>query len=162
MKLDFWKSLTSLEIVLIVLLVIYIVFAIPTPDTFIPFMNSSVGFAIVVIVVIFMVYYTNPILAILSIFVGYELIRRSSYNTMNNTNNNIFSVPVVQSFPINQLEKDVIMKEMNPLQSVTLEEEVINKMAPIGIMDTATFIETSYQPLPDKTVDCAAYYKCSE
>lgn len=159
MKLDFWKSLTSLEIVLIVLLVIYIVFAIPTPDTFIPFMNSSVGFAIVVIVVIFMVYYTNPILAILSIFVGYELIRRSSYNTMNN---NIFSVPVVQSFPINQLEKDVIMKEMNPLQSVTLEEEVINKMAPIGIMDTATFIETSYQPLPDKTVDCAAYYKCSE
>jgi hypothetical protein len=53
------------------------------------------------------------------------------------------------------------MKEMNPVKSVTLEEEVIKKMAPIGIMDSTTFIETSYQPLPDKKIDCAAYFKCS-
>ena len=153
MKLDFWKTLKPLEIVLIIIFIVYIVFSIPTPVPFIPLIKSSLGLGIVVLLVIYMAFYTNPILAILSVLVAYELLRRSSVITEK-------AIPLQKYVPTQQ-KKNVVLQEMNPVQKFTLEEEVVKKMAPIGeTADATMFIETSYVPLPDKNVDCAAYYSC--
>ena len=153
MKLDFWKTLKPLEIVLILVFIVYIVFSIPTPAPFIPLIQSSLGLGIVVLLVIYMAFYTNPILAILSVLVAYELLRRSSVITEK-------SIPLQKHVPTQQ-KKNVVLQEMNPVQKFTLEEEVIKKMAPIDeTADATMFIETSYVPLPDKNLDCAAYYSC--
>jgi len=154
MNLDFWKTLKPLEIVLILVFIVYIVFAIPTPTPFIPLIQSSLGLGMVVLLVIYMAFYTNPILAILSVLVGYELLRRSSVITEK-------AIPLQKYVPTQQ-NKNIVLQEMNPVQKFTLEEEVIKKMAPIGeTADATMFIETSYVPLPDKNLDCSAYYSCN-
>jgi len=149
MKLDnFLKSVSTLEIILFIVFVIYLVFPIPTPSFLIPVIDSPLGLGVVVVITIYVFFFTTPILAILSVLVAYELLRRSSV---------ISSVeyPISPYLPT-QHKKDVIIKQMNPVKKVTLEEEVIQTMAPIGKNDTATFVETSYATLPDKKLDNVA------
>jgi len=151
MKLDnFLKSVSTLEIILFIVFVVYIVFQIPTPGFLIPVIDSPLGLGIVVVVTIYVFFYTTPILAILSVLVAYELLRRSSVLSS-------IEYPIATHFPNqSQHKKDVIIKQMNPVKKVTLEEEVIHAMAPLGKNDTATFIDTSYQTLPDKKLDNVA------
>jgi hypothetical protein len=149
MKLDnFLKSVSTLEIIVFIIFVVYLVFNIPTPRVLIPVIDSPIGLGIVVVTTIYVFFYTTPILAILSVLVAYELLRRSSV---------ISSVeyPITPYLPT-QHKKDVVIKQMNPVKKVTLEEEVIQHMAPLGKNDTATFVETSYATLPDKKLDNVA------
>ena len=83
MKFDFLKSVSPLEIFLFIVFVVYILFPINTPDFLIPIINSSFGLAIILIITLSLFFYTTPILAILSILVAYEIIRRSC-NSKNN------------------------------------------------------------------------------
>ena len=149
MKLDnFLKSISTLEIILFIVFVVYLVFQIPTPSFLIPVIDSPLGLGIVIVTTIYVFFYTTPILAILSVLVAYELLRRSSLITK-------MEYPISPYLPT-QYKKDVVIKQMNPVKKVTLEEEVIHVMAPLGKNDTATFIETSYQTLPDKKLDNVA------
>lgn len=152
MKLDnFLKSVSTLEIIVFIVFVFYLVFNVPTPRVLIPIIDSPLGLAVVVITTIYTFFYTTPILAILSVFVAYELLRRSSIK---------IKLPVFENYPIRpapiiteQPQKDVIIQQMNPVKKVSLEEEVIDQMAPLGKTDTSVFVETAYQTLPDKKMD---------
>ena len=149
MKLDnFLKSVSTLEIIVFIIFVVYLVFNIPTPGFLIPVIDSPLGLGIVVVTTIYVFFYTTPILAILSVLVAYELLRRSSVISS-------IEYPISPYLPT-QHKKDVIIKQMNPVKKVTLEEEVIQVMAPLGKNDTATFVDTSYQTLPDKKLDNVA------
>ena len=144
MKFDL-KSISPLEILLFILFVVYIVFSIPTPDFIVPFIDSPFGLGIIIIITIYLFLYTTPILAIMSIFVAYELLRRSSRVTG--------KTQIVEYTPT-QLKKDKYMKEMNPpTQVMSLEEEIIREMAPIGKSDPTTYMDTSYKPIADKVID---------
>ena len=58
-----------------------------------------------------------------------------------------------------QVKKDKYMKEMNPPTHVlTLEEEIVKEMAPIGKSDPSTYIDTSYKPIADKLIDGVALF----
>ena len=152
MKLDnFLKSVSTLEIIVFIVFVFYLVFNVPTPRVLIPLIDSPLGLAVVVITTIYTFFYTTPILAILSVFVAYELLRRSSIK---------IKLPVFENYPISpapitteQPQKDVIIQQMNQVKKVSLEEEVIDQMAPLGKTDTSVFVETAYQTLPDKKMD---------
>jgi hypothetical protein len=51
------------------------------------------------------------------------------------------------------------MKEMNPPTHVlTLEEEIVKEMAPLGKSDPSTYIDTSYKPIADKLIDGVALF----
>jgi len=146
MKFDL-KSVSPLEIFLFVLFVVYIVFSIPTPVTLVPIIDSPVGLGIVIIITLYLFLYTTPILGILSIFVAYELLRRSSKVT---------GETHILEYTPTQIKKDKYMKEMNPpTHAVSLEEEIIKEMAPIGRSDPSTYIDTSYKPIADKVIDGA-------
>jgi hypothetical protein len=71
-----------------------------------------------------MLFYTTPVLAILTVFVAYELLRRSQ-------NALVSSKGFIRHSP-SQWIKDAEMRKMNPPKETTLEEEVIGVMAPIG------------------------------
>jgi len=91
-----------------------------------------------------MLFYTTPILGVLTIFVAYELLRRSS-NGLSRA-----KVPIVRHTP-SQPKKDMEMKKMNPTVEVTLEEEVINKMAPVGKSTVSEkVVGSSYKPVNNK------------
>jgi len=149
MKFDL-KSISPLEILLFVLFVVYIVFSIPTPFFLIPLLDSPLGLGIVIITTLYLFLYTTPILGILSIFVAYEMLRRSSKVTGN--------TPIMKYTPT-QVKKDKYMKEMNPPTHVlTLEEEIVKEMAPLGKSDPSTYIDTSYKPIADKLMDGVALF----
>ena len=40
-----------------------------------------------------------------------------------------------------------------PTNSMTLEEEMVKEMAPIGKSDPSTYIDTSYKPIADKVIE---------
>lgn len=150
MKFDL-KYISPLEILLFILFVVYIVFSIPTPLFLIPLMDSPLGLGITILTTLYLFLYTTPILGILSIFVAYELLRRSSKVSEHK--------PQIMKYTPSQVKKDVYMKEMNPPTNVlTLEEEVINQMAPIGKSDPSTYIDTSYKPIADKVIEGAALF----
>jgi len=76
-----------------------------------------------------MLFYTTPILGILTVFVAYVLLYRSSSG---------------------EVKQKVKMVKMNPPKEISLEEEVINEKAPIGKGSTPDgFIESSFKPVHD-------------
>jgi len=75
--LQFKKSLHPIEITALVIFALYLVFPVKTPAPLAKIMNSIVGVLIVIGVTAYLFLNTHPAVAILYIFVAYELIRRS-------------------------------------------------------------------------------------
>ena len=136
-------SISPLEVVLFAVFVLYLIFPVPTPPFLIRYINSNISIALIIIVTLYMLLYTTPILAILTVFVAYELLRRST--------NGMLSKGVIHHSS-SQWKKDAEMREMNPPEVTTLEEEVIRVMAPIGKGEShISFSDTSsFKPNQDK------------
>jgi hypothetical protein len=153
---DTIKSFSPLELTLIIVFVLYIILPIKTPFFMAPYVNSSLGILSIFVVTVFLFLYTNPILAILYILVGYELLRRSSEA-------GIFDSSLLNNYP---LAKNPKVKEIVPLfkkevtieqERNTLEEEVVAKMAPIGRSEQKVAISSSYNPV-SSTINGASLY----
>ena len=56
-----------------------------------------------------------------------------------------------------QEKKDAKMKKMNPVKKETLEEEVIDKLAPIGRSDIASYVSTSFSPIAEDVGTASKY-----
>jgi len=134
-------NMTPLEISVIVLMVLYVIFQVDTPDLIASIIDSPIGMLTIFMVVLFLFYYANPIVAILFVFVAYELIRRTSYVTARDA--------IIEHTP-SQRNKDIQMKVMNPVKSTTLEEEMVSKMAPVGRSEMAQILDTKFKPVAPK------------
>jgi hypothetical protein len=132
---SFQLSASPLEVILFVLFVAYLVFQPSTPAVLTPFIDNLVGTIVVITVALYMFLYMHPILGVLGIFVAYELIRRTSTKT----------IAMVQYTP-DQPKKDLEMRRMNPPKETTLEETMVDKMAPIGNGGT---IVSEFTPISD-------------
>jgi hypothetical protein len=157
----FLKSIHSTELVLIAIFIVYLVFPISTPGFMAPYIESPLGIVVIFAVTVYLFIYSHPILAILYIFVGYELLRRSGSSLLGG-NNQIMKVQqiskdapsttgktaYIQHTP-NESERDAEMKEMNPPQNEALEVQVIDSLAPIGKSPPASFLESSFKPVSD-------------
>ena len=142
-----FKSFSRLETILLVVFILYIVLPIQTPNFLAGAIDSSLGMLSIFIITVYLFFHVNPILAVVYIFVAYELLRRSCKITG--------QTPIVEYTPT-QVKKDQYMKEMNPpTHVVSLEEEIIHQMAPIGKSDPTTYIDTSYKPIADKLMEGA-------
>lgn len=110
-----------LELIVLAMFIIYIVLPVKTPYYLAPLINSTLGMLLVFIVTIYLVLYTHPILAIVSIFVAYELMRRS-YLKPNEKH---------VRFDMSQSAKDAHLKKLNPKPAVSLEEDMVAKITPV-------------------------------
>ena len=135
MQKSFQLSASPLEVILFVVFVAYLVFQPSTPPVLSPFIDNLAGTIIVISIALYMFLYMHPILGVLGIFVAYELIRRTSTKT----------IAMVQYTP-EQPKKDLEMKRMNPPKEKTLEESMVDKMAPVGNGGT---IVTDFAPISD-------------
>lgn len=128
-----------LEIMVFLIFVAYLLFPVETPESMLSFANSTIGMGLVILLVLYLVLYSHPVLAIVAAVVAYEFFRRNA---------NADSKPIKRvSFDLTQSAKDKEMKKMNPPQSTSLEEDVIKNMAPLK---TGT-VETSFKPVTDNT-----------
>lgn len=182
-------DIPALEILLLIIFIFYLIFQVKTPSMLIEFVNSNLGMIVILIITAYLFLFTNPILGVLSIFVVYELIRRSSIGTsyspsvhvsgstrmynpqkiMNDPEENkpLHSIlglpninpkksindlsPVVPNiqYTKNSNKRTMEMHRMNPPSEVTLEEEVVTKLAPIGQTQSSGYIDTTFKPISE-------------
>jgi len=137
------KSESTLDYILIALFVLFLILQIEIPAFLAELIDTPVGIATVIIIALYMFLYTNPILGVLSLIVAYEILRRSSKKTG--------SYALTQYVPT-QATRDGEMRAMNPVKKSTLEEDIVEKMAPIGVSNqSGEVIETPFRPVFEET-----------
>ncbi len=139
---SYFSSLKHMEIGIIILFIIYLIFDINPPESMASYIDSPLGMATVLIITLYMFITVNPVLGVVGIFVAYEVIRRSS--AVNNRSAMINFTPT-------QAKKDTELAQMNPQQDQTLEEDMVQKMAPIGQSSMISYNTSEYKPVAHDT-----------
>jgi hypothetical protein len=143
---DFTQSLSPLETATLIVFVVYIIFPFKTPYFLAGIVNTPIGLLVALVLTLYLFFYTNPILGVVFIFVAYELIRRSSLVKIAASDNYM-----VRSSP-SEAERSYEMKQMNPSPSITLEEDVVAKMAPAQVFNHSdTTLGIGFKPVIEKT-----------
>lgn len=134
------------ELILVILLIIYLILGLKTPEIITELLDTLVGKITIFVIIIYLFIYSNPILSVLALFTVFELMRRN-YNNNNNTglNNNL------QQYAPSEIKKSSQFTAFNQFP-YTLEQEVVAKMAPIT--QAGNTINTApYKPLLENNYD---------
>jgi hypothetical protein len=127
-----------MEIGMMVLFVIYLVADIYPPEIMASYIDTPIGMVGVLLTTLYVFMNFKPILGVIFLFVAYEIVRRSA--RVNNR------VPMMLYTP-SQAKKDTELAEMNPVQPTTLEEEVVEQMAPVGKSSLISYTMSEYKPI---------------
>jgi hypothetical protein len=124
------------ENVLLIIFIIYLVLGMRMPSMVAEAIDSLAGKIVLLLMVIYLFVNTNPLLAILSVWVAYDLMRRST------------------SF--SEYAPSEANKMLNPYNRYpyTLEQEMVKKMAPM-VNSVSSFDKPSYKPTMDDLRDAA-------
>ena len=132
------------ELVLVVLFIIYLIMGSKTPEPVAGMVDTLVGKIVIFIMIIYLFMHANPILAVLALLVGFDLIRRSSMAT---------GIDALQKFAPSEEKKSSQFTAFNQFP-YTLEQEVVSKMAPI-MKSGSSLSQASYKPLLDNLYDAS-------
>jgi hypothetical protein len=130
----------SLDGLVIVLMVVFVVFKIPVPEVIAKYVENIVGTSIIVLVVIYLLA-TRPLMGIVSIIAAYELIQRSRKSK---------SDAIFSTYLPTEASKAKELKSYNVFPT-TLEEEVVHKMVPYVTAENLP--APSFRPVLNKTYD---------
>lgn len=129
---------TYLEVILFIIFVLYIVFQPATPPGLSVLIDNPVGAVVVMAAAAYLLLYTHPVLGVLSIFVAYELLRRSTM---------VRFIPTIITQEKEQPKVDEKQRSFNPPAERTLEEDLVAQMAPIEV--SANYVETGFKPVSE-------------
>jgi hypothetical protein len=138
------KKMSVLEMFVIAIFIVYIIFPIATPMFMAPYVESPLGMIVIFCITVFLFIYSNPVLAVLYVFVAYELLRRSTKAIRPSPLSNYIQYTQPEIKKDNELNA---MKQNLPLENITLEEVVVANMAPIGKSDPISFSMSTYKPV---------------
>ena len=130
------------ELVLAVLLVVYIVMGFKTPDAVANVVDTLIGKVAIFMVVVYLFMRNHPILAVLALYVAFDLIRRSSMTT---------GIAALEKYAPTEEKKSSQFSAFNQFP-YTLEQEVVAKMAPI-MQTGSSLTKAPYKPLLDNLHD---------
>ncbi len=135
---SYYQTLSKMEFGMLALFIIYLVVDIYPPEIIASYVDTSIGMLIVLLTTLYVFMTYNPILGVVFLFVAYEIVRRSA--RVNNR------VPMILHTP-SQAKKDAELAEMNPAIPETLEEMVVQQMAPIGKSSLISYTMSEYKPI---------------
>ena len=141
-------SFKPVEIVLLVLFILFLVMPMPMPRMVANAICSPLGMAGLLLAALYLFFSVHPVVAVLFVFVAYELMNRSSEEKQ--------KMKIADPTPTQRV-KDAKMKKMNPPKKDTLEEEVVEQMAPVGRSEPAKFMETGFSPVADDMGSASMY-----
>jgi len=132
------------ELVLVILIIVYLILGLKIPQPIANVVDTLVGKIVIILLVIYLFMYANPVLAVLALFVAFDLIRRSSMAT---------GIDALQKFAPSEEKKMSQFTAYNQFP-YTLEQEVVAKMAPI-MKSGSSLTQASYKPLLDNLYDAS-------
>ena len=133
----------SLDGLVIILMVVFVVFKIPVPEVIAKYVENIVGTTIIVLAVVYLLA-TRPLMGIVSIIAAYELIQRSRKSNYD---------AVLSTYLPTEASKSKELESYNVFPT-TLEEEVVHKMVPYVTAENLPV--PSFKPVLNKTYDAAA------
>lgn len=111
-----FKNLKNVEIFFILLLVVYLVSNMSTPYNLAPYVNNFFSYGSMVVLVILLVLYSNPLLALVFAISCIVFVYRSRL-----VDHNVMKT--------NEVNKNIAMQQFNENKKVsTLEEEIVGSM----------------------------------
>lgn len=132
------------ELTLAILLIVYLILGRNPPQPVASAISSVFGKIIIFFVVVYMFIKSNPILAVLTLFVAFDLMRRSSKMPQNKN-----------------LSKYIPSEEKKSSQFTafhqfpyTLEQEIVKKMAPV-VQSGTTLTKASFKPIVNNLYDAS-------
>jgi hypothetical protein len=132
------------ELILGVLFVLYLVMGYKTPEPLANIVDTVAGKLLLFIMVIYLFMHTHPILGVLALFVVFDLMRRSSLTT---------GIDALDKYAPSEEKKMSQFTAFNQFP-YTLEQEVVNKMAPI--VQTGSMLNPpSYKPMLENLYDAS-------
>jgi len=135
---DLFKKEYIGQLILVILFIIYLIMGYNTPQPVANMVDTLIGKLVIFSVVIYLFLYSNSILAVLSVFVAFDLIRRSTAATG--------STALMKYTPCEET-KSSQFTAFNQFP-YTLEQEVVKKMAPI-VRNGSSLTKASYKPTLD-------------
>ena len=137
------------ELFLTILIIIYLVMGSKTPQKLSDLVNTMLGKLVLLSVVIYLFLYKNSVLAVLVLVAAFDLMRRSSNNSMANLERIFMNPPCEDG-------KDMSQYPFTPYNQFpyTLEQEVVKKMAPI-VQSGSVLTKASYKPFLESDHDAS-------
>jgi hypothetical protein len=132
------------QLILVILFIIYLIMGYKTPEPIANMIDSLAGKIVIFIIVVYMFMHTHPILAVLALFVAFDLIRRSSVTT---------GIDALKRYAPSEEKKTSQFSAFNQFP-YTLEQEVVKKMAPI-VQSGSSLSKPSYKPLLENLYDAS-------
>ena len=132
------------EFILVILMIIYLIIGLKTPDLIANLIDNIVGKVIIILIVIYLFVYANPILALLAALTAFYLIRNSSAT----------GILALQKYAPSEQKKMSQFSAFNQFP-YTLEQEIVSKMAPI-VRSGSSLTKASYKPLLENLYDAAS------
>lgn len=132
------------QLILVVVFVIYLILGYKTPANIANLVDTLVGKIVILIVVVYLFMHANPILAVLAMFVAFDLLRRSSLST---------GLGALEKYAPTEEKKMSQFTAFNQFP-YTLEQEVVSKMAPI-VRTGSSLMPSTYKPLLDNLHDAS-------
>ena len=130
------------QLILAFVFIIYLILGLKTPEPIAGLVDSLIGKIVIFIIVVYLFIHFNPILAVLALFVAFDLIRRSSLTT---------GLDALQKYAPSEEKKMSQFSAFNQFP-YTLEQEMVKKMAPI-VRTGTSLTQASYKPLLDNLHD---------
>jgi hypothetical protein len=137
----FLKKGNSHELALLVALILYSILSIQTPAFLANLIDNIYGNIVVIFAAFYLLANFHPIVGVMGLFAAYELIRRSSHST---------GSLAIQRYLPTEMKKSGHLSAFNQFP-ITLEEEVVKKMAPL--VESAGPSKLHYKPNSDDTHD---------
>lgn len=133
------------EFILVILMIIYLVMGLRTPEMIANLIDNVIGKVVVILIVVYLFMNANPILAVVAALVAFDLMRRSTETT---------GLGALEAYAPSEKKR---MSQFNAFNQFpyTLEQEVVSKMAPI-VRSGSSLTSASYKPVLDDLHDAMA------
>jgi len=142
---DLFKKENMGQVILVILFLIYIIVGYKTPTGLATLVDNTLGQLVVVAIALALLTCCNPILGVLGLLVAFLLIHRSSIAT---------GTAALNTYYPTEQKKFSELTAYNQFP-YTLEQEVVNKMAPINHTEDPN-AAANFMPILDNIHDAAA------
>jgi len=122
------------ELLMLTVLVLYITLNVQTPDMLAKLVDNVLGNVVIILAALYLLTNTNPIVGVVALYAAYELIRRSDKSNLSSN---------FKKFLPTQEKKNGHFSAFNQFP-VTLEEQMVKKMAPL--IETSGPSNLNYKP----------------
>lgn len=126
------------EFTLIILMVVYVILGLKVPPIVANLIDTLLGKIVIILTILYLFLYSNPILAVIAMFVAYDLMKRSYETTGSHA---------LQVYTPSEAKKSAYFTATNQFP-YTLEQEMVAKMAPM-VNTGAMLTHPTFQPMTE-------------